>query len=58
MNAGVKNGCKKLITKNVQFVKWLLEGFLVESQLSMNRDFMKNVFNVLMLRMQSLFIQE
>jgi hypothetical protein len=55
LNAGVKNGCKKLIVKNLPFVKWLMEGFLVEGNLSMNKDFMKNIFNVILLKMQNLF---
>jgi len=38
-----------MMEKDLKFVKCLFEGFLCEINLSMNKDMMKNIFNVLLL---------
>jgi hypothetical protein len=45
---GIKNGLKRLIAKNLQFVKWLFEGFLLETKVEIHSGLISNVFNTLM----------
>ncbi|CAD8187521.1 unnamed protein product [Paramecium pentaurelia] len=45
-NVGVKNGLKKMMKKNQIFIKYLLEGFLIEFRAKFNSSLAKKVFNL------------
>lgn len=47
MNIGLKNGFKKLIAKNLPFVKFMAEGFIAELTSESNSQLAKNVFRTL-----------
>ncbi|CAK93657.1 unnamed protein product (macronuclear) [Paramecium tetraurelia] len=46
LSVGVKNGLKKMMKKNQIFIKYLLEGFLVEFKTKFNSSLAKKVFNL------------
>ncbi|CAD8189958.1 unnamed protein product [Paramecium octaurelia] len=45
-NVGIKNGLKKMMKKNQIFIKYLLEGFLIELKAKFNSSLSKKVFNL------------
>ena len=47
VNFGIKNGFKKLLNKNLPFIKWLLEGFIIEITSNCNSKLMKNVLKLI-----------
>ncbi|CAD8195367.1 unnamed protein product [Paramecium pentaurelia] len=52
LNVGVKNGLKKMMKKNQIFIKYLLEGFLVEFQAKFNSSLAKKIFNLVLFLIQ------
>ncbi|CAD8103097.1 unnamed protein product [Paramecium sonneborni] len=53
LNLGVKNGLKKMMKKNQIFIKYLLEGFLIEFRAKFNSSLAKKVFNLGLFLLQS-----